>query len=186
MNKSIDQISDIMHRYYITREIQDREHLIEILFKEVTIKQFDDAINNLSLTLNSDLVGDVLNVGLITKYFNEKNERSLKKILLLNFHKSHEDITSLFQSNYHNNKENIPILLHSINTIPSYLTPDDFKYPYIRKLIYAIGAQPEPYNIEALEKLASETNDEKIKDLALHQIEKRKELGRWEAAKNAQ
>ena len=60
------------------------------------------------------------------------------------------------------------------------------KYPYIRKIIYAIGSQPEPYNSEALEKLASETNDEKIKDLALHQIEKRKELGRWEAAKNAQ
>ncbi|MCC7454887.1 MAG: hypothetical protein IT222_12015, partial [Crocinitomix sp.] len=171
---------------YITREIQDRERLIEILFKEVTIKQFDDAISNLSSTLNLDLVGDVLNVGFLTKYFNENNEETLKKILLLNFHKSHEDITSLFQSNYHNNKENIPILLQSINTIPSYLTPDDFKYPYIRKIIYAIGAQPEPYNIEALEKLASETNDEKIKDLALHQIEKRKELGRWEAAKNAQ
>ena len=58
------------------------------------------------------------------------------------------------------------------------------KYPYIRKIIYAIGAQPEPYNIDALEKLATKTNDEQIKDLALHQIKKRKELGRWEAAKN--
>ena len=32
----------------------------------------------------------------------------------------------------------------------------------------------------ALERLVSETNDEKIKELALHQLEKRKELGRWE------
>jgi hypothetical protein len=164
MNKSIDQISDIMHRYYITREIQDKEHLIGVLVKEVTIKQFDEAISNLSSTLNADIVSDVLYVGFLTKYFNEKNEGTLKKILSLNFHKSHEDITSLFQSNYHNNKENIPILLQSINNIPSYLTPDDFKYPYIRKIIYAIGAQPEPYNIEALEKLASETNDAQIKD----------------------
>jgi hypothetical protein len=71
-----------------------------------------------------------------------------------------------------------------VNTIPDYLSSDDFKYPYIRKIIYAIGAQPEPYNIEALEKLANETGDEQIKELALHQVKKRKELGRWEATKN--
>jgi hypothetical protein len=35
----------------------------------------------------------------------------------------------------------------------------------------------------ALEKLASETDDEKIKELALHQLEKRKRLGRWEQEK---
>lgn len=186
MNKAAEQIRDIMSRYYITKEIQDREHLIEILDEKVTIKQFDEAINNLSITFDSDLVSDILYVGFVMKYFNEKNESTLRKVLLLNFHKSHEDIASLFQSNYNNNKENIPILLQSINTIPDYLVPDDFKYPYIRKLIYAIGAQPEPYNIEALEKLANETEDEQIKDLALHQIEKRKKLGRWEAVKNPQ
>jgi len=32
--------------------------------------------------------------------------------------------------------------------------------------------------------LASETNDTEIKKLALHQLEKRKELGRWEYEKN--
>ena len=35
----------------------------------------------------------------------------------------------------------------------------------------------------ALERLASETDDEKIKELALHQLEKRKRLGRWEQKK---
>lgn len=55
-----------------------------------------------------------------------------------------------------------------------YLEPEDFKYPYIRKIIYAIGAQPQPESLLALEKLASETDDEKIKELALHQLEKRK------------
>lgn len=108
------------------------------------------------------------------------------KYLLINWHHEHEEIAGSFQAFFHNDKKNILTLLNAINNIPNHLTPDDFKYPYIRKLIYAIGAQPEPYNIEALEKLANETNDEKIKDLALHQIEKRKELGRWEAAKNAQ
>ena len=36
----------------------------------------------------------------------------------------------------------------------------------------------------ALEKLASETNDIKIKKLALLQLEKRKQLGRWEQKKD--
>ena len=49
---------------------------------------------------------------------------------------------------------------------------------YIKKIIYAIGAQPQPESLLALEKLASETNDTEIKKLALHQLEKRKELGR--------
>ena len=74
--------------------------------------------------------------------------------------------------------------LKAIDNIPEYLEDDDFKYPYIRKIIYAIGAQPQPESLLALEKLASETNDTEIKKLALHQLEKRKELGRWEYEKN--
>ena len=74
--------------------------------------------------------------------------------------------------------QNIPILLKALKNIPEYLEPEDFKYPYIRKIIYAIGAQPQPESLLALEKLASETNDTEIKKLALHQLEKRKELGR--------
>ena len=68
--------------------------------------------------------------------------------------------------------------LKAIDNIPEYLEDDDFKYPYIRKIIYAIGAQPQPESLLALEKLAFETNDIKIKELALHQLEKRKELER--------
>ena len=109
-----------------------------------------------------------------------------KKLLLEIWHIENEDIVRYFQNNFNDDRENISTLLRAIEIIPDYLKFDDMKYPYIRKIIYAIGSQPEPYNSEALEKLASETNDEKIKDLALHQIEKRKELGRWEAAKNAQ
>lgn len=73
--------------------------------------------------------------------------------------------------------------MKSIENIPEYLQKEDFKYSYIRKIIYAIGVQPQPESLLALEKLVSETNDKKIKELALHQIEKRKELGRWEFEK---
>ncbi len=54
------------------------------------------------------------------------------------------------------------------------------KYPYIKKIMYAIGSQPEPYNIEALTKLSENTQDNVIKELALQQIEKRKKRGSWE------
>ncbi len=173
-------IKNVMSRYYITKEIKDRKHLIEILDKEITIDQFNEAINDLSICSNLDIVADVLYVGFVMKYFNKKNESTLRQILLLNFHKSHEDIVSLFQSKYNNSVENISILLSAIRNIPDYLNPDDFKYPYFKKIIYAIGAQPEPYNIEALERLTL-SDEDKIKELASHQIEKRKILGRWEA-----
>ena len=87
-------------------------------------------------------------------------------------------MASAFQTIFNNNIENIPILLKAMENIPEYLEDDDFKYPYIRKIIYAIGAQPQPESLLALEKLASETNDTEIKKLALHQLEKRKELRR--------
>ena len=87
-------------------------------------------------------------------------------------------MASAFQTIFNNNTENIPILLKAIDNIPEYLEDDDFKYPYVRKIIYAIGAQPQPESILALEKLAAETNDTEIKKLALHQLEKRKELRR--------
>ena len=115
--------------------------------------------------------------------FKEKEE-IYQEFLLQKFHHEHEEMASAFQTIFNNNTENIPILLKAINNIPEYLEDDDFKYPYVRKIIYAIGAQPQPESLLALEKLASETNDIKIKELALHQLEKRKELGRWEYEKN--
>lgn len=93
-------------------------------------------------------------------------------------------MASAFQTIFNNNIENIPILLKAMENIPEYLEDDDFKYPYIRKIIYAIGAQPQPESLLALEKLASETDDIKIKELAMHQLEKRKRLGKWEQKKD--
>ena len=114
----------------------------------------------------------------------KKKEEIYQEFLLQKFHHEHEEMASTFQTIFNNNTENIPILLKAIENIPKYLEDDDFKYPYVRKIIYAIGAQPQPESLLALEKLASETNDTEIKKLALHQLEKRKELGRWEYEKN--
>tara|TARA_R110002049_G_scaffold131441_1_gene290181 strand:+ start:298 stop:825 length:528 start_codon:yes stop_codon:yes gene_type:complete len=102
-----------------------------------------------------------------------------RKLLLQNWHNTHEDIAQLFQKKFNNNKVNIDYLLKAIKNIPEYLKHDNLKYQYIRQLIYAIGAQPEPDSINALATL-TKSEDEKIRNLAAHQIEKRKQYGRWE------
>ena len=99
----------------------------------------------------------------------------MKVLICEKWHIENEDIVTLFQFTWNNNIENIPILLKAINNIPEYLQDEISKYSYIKKIIYAIGAQPQPESLLALEKLASETNDIQIKELALHQLGKRKE-----------
>lgn len=159
---SKDEISSILPDYY------GDNNLMKMYYKVLDLKD-SEALQYLNM-LPKD---NVLNFKEIEK-----------KLLSEEWHTTHEDIVGYFQLMFNTERENISILLNAITNIPDYLRPDDFKYPYIRKLIYAIGAQPEPYNVEALENLVNETTDQQIKDLALHQIEKRKRLGRWEAAKN--
>jgi len=105
----------------------------------------------------------------------------LQFFLLENWHHDHEHIISSLQQYYNKDRNTIMYLIKIMSELPDFYKHDeDLKYPFIRKIIYAIGAQPEPYNIEALEKI-SQSEDKEIKELALHQIEKRKKLGRWEA-----
>lgn len=126
------------------------------------------------------VLGNGLFIGFALNLFSNENELILSKLLLQNWHREHEDIVGLFQKTFNDNVNNITPLLSIIETIPDYLNERDLKYPYLRKIIYAIGAQPEPNNIRALEGLL--TNDDlKIVDLVKHQIEKRKSRGRWEA-----
>lgn len=114
-------------------------------------------------------------------------ENIYKQLLSEDWHIEHEDIVGLFQSHFNRDIENIHILLSALINIPAYLQEDKAtKYSYIKKIIYAIGAQPQPESLSALEKLASETCDKKIKELALHQLKKRKRLGRWECEGNQQ
>ena len=110
-----------------------------------------------------------------------------RQLLLEDWHIEHEDIVGFFQSYFNKDIENIYILLNALINIPTYLQEDEAtKYSYIKKIIYAIGAQPQPESLSALGDLASKTGDEKIKELALHQLEKRKRLGRWEYKRNKQ
>ena len=180
--RNINKITNIFNLYY-SKKIT-REERLTMLKNSISIEDFNEAILLLEDGKSLENVRNVILTGWLLNCFNPSNEEPLRRLLLLNFHNSHEDIVDLFQTMWNNSTKNIPILLKALKNIPKYLEPEDFKYPYIRKIIYAIGAQPQPESLLALEKLASETNDIKIKELALHQLEKRKELGRWEYEKN--
>ena len=171
--QNIKKITKIFNLYY-TDKIT-REERLTMLKNTISIEDFNEAILLLEDGKSLDDVQNVILTGWLLNCFNPSNEEPLRRLLLLNFHNSHEDIVDLFQTMWNNSTKNIPILLKAIDNIPEYLEPEDFKYPYIRKIIYAIGAQPQPESLLALEKLASETNDIKIKELALHQLGKRKE-----------
>ena len=171
--QNIKKITKIFNLYY-TDKIT-REERLTMLKNTISIEDFNEAILLLEDGKSLDDVQNVILTGWLLNCFNPSNEEPLRRLLLLNFHDSHEDIVDLFQTMWNNSTKNIPILSKAIDSIPEYLEDDDFKYPYIRKIIYAIGAQPQPESLLALEKLASETNDIKIKELALHQLGKRKE-----------
>ena len=174
--RNINKIINIFDLYY-SKKIT-REERLTMLKNSISVEDFNEAILLLEDGKSLEDVRNVILTGWLLNCFNPSNEEPLRRLLLLNFHNSHEDIVDLFQTMWNNSTKNIPILSKAIDSIPEYLEPEDFKYPYIRKIIYAIGAQPQPESLLALEKLASETNDIKIKELALHQLEKRKELGR--------
>ena len=171
--QNIKKITKIFNLYY-TDKIT-REERLTMLKNTISIEDFNEAILLLEDGKSLEDVRNVILTGWLLNCFNPSNEEPLRRLLLLNFHNSHEDIVDLFQTMWNNSTKNIPILLKAIDNIPEYLEDDDFKYPYVRKIIYAIGAQPQPESLLALEKLASETNDIKIKELALHQLGKRKE-----------
>lgn len=109
--------------------------------------------------------------------------RLLQFFLLEDWHHDHETIIRKFQNFFNKDKNNIHYLMQILASPPKFYEDEALKYPFIRKIIYAIGAQPEPYNIEALETI-SQSEDKEIRELALHQIEKRNRLGRWEAEDN--
>lgn len=164
-----EQPKEVLEKYNIHfLEVKELDNYLEILLNENNYEEFQSIFWFFTFEL---------------EIYNRVN--FYKKYILNIKHYEHENMVSAFQSTFNNNTENISILLKALENIPEYLQPEDFKYPYIRKIIYSIGAQPQPESLLALEKLAQETKDKKIKELALHQLEKRKRLGRWEAEMNS-
>lgn len=168
------RIDNIVKRYYtgqITREQEEEE-----LRNYVNVQNFNHAICSLEKIASLDITRSVILVGFILDLYNSANEKPMRDLLVLNFHDSHEDIVRLFQLRWNNNIENITILLQATRSIPDYLSPVDIKHSYLQNIIYAIGAQPQPESLCALEHLLSETKDEEVKKMISSQIEKRRSI----------
>lgn len=173
-------INELMDLYWDGKI--SNEDMLSSYHDRVTNADLKISLETASKNKDEDFLENSFFVGFLFNLFDVETGYILLDLILGNWHRKHEDIARIFQNIFNTDKTSIPILLEAINTIPEYLQEEDFKYPYIRKLIYAIGAQPEPDNSEALKKL-TQSDDEKIKELALHQIEIRQQLGRWEAKK---
>lgn len=174
MKELISEIDSIYDKFLLEDEV-----LTSVKFNKEEIK----SIINHYLDINNIEKASFVYEYLVDKLGFKDREFIIRYYLSRDEHFDHEDVVDFFQFCSFD-VINIALLIKAIGNISNYLSHNDVKYPYIRKIIYAIGAQPEPYNIEALENLSNNTDDNEIRDLALHQIKKRKELGRWESKKN--
>lgn len=168
-------------------EIFDKNYKLsrEKLFEIFPYRANAAELKQLILESKTDSIFDIRSTEILWRFpirmSDDEFEELCQFFLLENWHHGHEDIIGLMQQFFNSNKNNITYLTKRLSDLPEFYKHDEcLKYPFIRKIIYAIGAQPEPYNFEALEKIA-QSDDQETRDLALHQIEKRKELGRWEA-----
>ena len=114
--RNINKITNIFDLYY-TDKIT-REERLTMLKNTISIGDFNEAISLLEDTKSLDDVQNVILTGWLLNCFNHSNEEPLRKLLLLNFHNSHEDIVDLFQTMWNNSTKNIPILLKAIDNIP--------------------------------------------------------------------
>ncbi len=153
----------------------DKEQLLEKI-GDVSPQHFVELLEEVC---NHKIARELDNIFLLGFWKNlmegEGNYSALSKLLLENWHREHENIVGLLQRNFNSHGENAVILDYAMRHIPDYLADDDFKYPYIRKIIYAIGAMSKILSIPALKKLSESDDDDEICKLAIHQLKKIKE-----------
>lgn len=112
-----------------------------------------------------------------------------KVLLAEDWHFEHEDLIGMFQYIFNKEHENIDFLLKIFRQIPLYISQDStIRHSYLQKIIYAIGAQPQPESLWALESLLSETEDDEVKKMLSSQIAKRRSIvgGKYEFEKKGE
>jgi len=138
--KVLHIIANIFSLYYAHKITREERKVI--LQKNINPDMFNLAISSLIDGGTLEITQEVILTGFLLDYYSEANEFPMRKLLLQNFHDSHEEIVSLFQSHWNNDTENIPILLKALKSTPQYLQPEDFRYPYIRKIIMLLVLNP--------------------------------------------
>ena len=96
-----------------------------LLLKErVTSEMFDTAVRLLLNRKEMEITQDVILTGFLLNYFSMSNENPMRSLLLEDFHNSHEDIVSLFQTLWNESIENNSSAAKGIRE----------KYPHIYKI----------------------------------------------------
>ena len=78
-----------------------------MLKNSISVEDFNEAILLLEDSKSLEDVRNVILTGWLLNCFNPSNEEPLRRLLLLNFHNSHEDIVDLFQTMWNNSAKNI-------------------------------------------------------------------------------
>lgn len=169
---------DWKYFYSYLENFVNREEIYKVIKKKASFEQFvellyscrykEDSINKFGIIFS--LFPHSMNVYEFTKMC----QIFLKEL----WHREHETMIGYLQDDESvKSKENIDVLLYLMNNLPEfYKYDDDLKYPFIRKIFYAIASQPKPYSREVLEELAL-NKDERIKEYALYQLERIEQVG---------
>ena len=112
VKENINKITNIFNLYY-SKKIT-REERLTMLKNSISIEDFNEAILLLEDGKSLENVRNVILTGWLLNCFNPSNEEPLRRLLLLNFHNSHEDIVDLFQTMWNNSTKNRAILLKAL------------------------------------------------------------------------
>ncbi|MEA5257633.1 hypothetical protein VB264_07550 [Arcicella aquatica] len=166
----------------VNNSLSNREEIYNKIHFKVSFEEFKQILFSLKDDVEHidlfSIIYWLLPHSMSKNEFEELNTIFLKE----KWHNGHDDMVGMFQVYFYDNPKNIDTILHIMNDLPEFYRYDTcLKHPFIRKCIYAIGAQPEPYNIQALEALLEKETEEELIEYLEEQIETRKTDGRWEA-----
>ncbi|WP_259016562.1 hypothetical protein [Emticicia fluvialis] len=163
---------ELIHNYYDLRA----EDFYLVINKRANFEEIKDLLFSTRYRENTMRDFDAL----IWHFPHSMNDAELENLYQIfikeKWHQTHDVFVDRFQQKFNTNVKNIKILVDLIHDLPDfYKIDEDIQYPLIKKCMYAIAAMPKPESTIALEKL-SDSEDETIKEYALHQLERQKKL----------
>lgn len=153
--------------------ILDRNFVYSKIKKKADFEQFVELLYGCKKMDDPEICFDCI----LSKFpisINAKEYTKVCRIFLKElWHRNHESMIGFLQDEVSGkDNENIEALDWLLNNLPEfYKHDDDLKYPFIRKIMYAIASQPKN---EALEYFTQKLNspDERIREFAKIQIKR--------------
>jgi hypothetical protein len=104
-------------------------------------------------------------------FLNPSEKLCLFKLAILDdWHQEHGELIGALQIFEPKTTHNLEVIKWSLGNLPAYITRhEDFKYPYVKKCMYAIGAQSQPEALIVLQEF-QKSQDDIISSLAGEQL----------------